>query len=71
MLSKESIEAGSASFLETQNTIRDAIERHILREDPPIELILKTMAALAEATMDLIALKPALANKYRNRGFEI
>ena len=71
MLSKESIEAGSAPFVEMYNTIHDAIERHILSADPPIELISKTMAALAEATMDLIVLKPAKANKYRNSGFEI
>jgi AcrR family transcriptional regulator len=71
MLSKESIEAGSAPFVEMYNAIRDAIERHILRADLPIELISKTMAALAEATMDLIVLKPARANKYRNGGFEI
>jgi hypothetical protein len=54
-----------------QNTIRDAIERHILRTDLPIELISKTMAAFAEATMDLMVLKPAMANKYREGGFEI
>src|SRR3979411_2536432 len=71
MLSKESIEAGSAPFVEMQNTIRGAIERHILRADLPIELISKTMAALAEATMDLIVLKPDMTNKYRNSGFEI
>ena len=71
MLSKDSIEAGSAPFVEMQNTIRDAIERHILRADLPIELISKTMAALAEATMDLIVLKPVIANKYRIGGFEI
>ena len=71
MLSKESIEAGSAPFIEMRNTIRDAIQRHILRADLPIELISKTMAALAEATMDLIVLKPAMANKYRNGGFEV
>jgi AcrR family transcriptional regulator len=71
MLSKESIEAGSAPFGEMQNTIRDAIERHILRADVPIELISKMLAAVAEATMDLIVLKPAMANKYRNGGFEI
>jgi AcrR family transcriptional regulator len=71
MLSKESIEAGSAPFVEMQNTIRDAIERHILRADLPIELISKTMAALAEATMDLIVLKPDMTNQYRNSGFEI
>jgi hypothetical protein len=71
MLSKESIEAGSAPFAEMQNTIRDAIEQHLLRGDLPIELISKVLAALAEATMDLIGLKPAMANKYRNAGFEI
>ena len=71
MLSRESIEAGSAPFVEMQNTIRDAIEQHILRGDLPMELISKTMAALAEATMDLIVLKPAIANRYRTSGFEI
>jgi AcrR family transcriptional regulator len=71
MLSKESIEAGSAPFVEMQNTTRDAIERHILRADLPIELISKTMAALAEATMDLIVLRPAMAKKYRDGGFEL
>jgi AcrR family transcriptional regulator len=71
MLSKESIEAGSAPFTEMQNTIRDAMERRILRADLPMELISKSMAALAEATMDLIVLKPAMAKKYRDAGFEI
>jgi AcrR family transcriptional regulator len=70
-LSKESIEAGSAPFVEMYNTIRDAIERHILRADLPTELISKMLGALAEATMDLIMLKPAMANKYRHSGFEI
>jgi len=70
-LSKESIEAGSAPFVEVQNMIRNAIEQHIVRGDLPVELISKTLAALAEATMDLIVLKPAMANKYRNGGFEI
>jgi AcrR family transcriptional regulator len=67
-LSKESIEAGGAPFVEIQNMTRDA--HHILRGDLPIELISKMLGALAEATMDLIVLKPAMANKYRNGGFE-
>ena len=71
MLSKESIAAGSAPFVEMQNMIRNAVEQHILRMDLPIELISKMLAALAEATMDLIVLKPAMANKYRNGGFEV
>jgi AcrR family transcriptional regulator len=71
MLLKESVEAGSAPFVEVQNMIRDAMEQHILRPDVPIELISKMMAASAEATMELIVLKPSLANEYRNGGFEI
>jgi AcrR family transcriptional regulator len=70
-LSKESIEAGGAPFVEIQNMTREAVEQHILRADLPIELISKTLGALAEATMDLIVLKPAMANKYRNAGFEM
>src|ERR1700730_15063109 len=70
-LSKESIEAGGAPFVEMQNMIRDAIDQHILRVDVPIEMISKMIAAVAEASMDLIALKPAIANKYRNSGFEV
>ena len=71
MLSKESIEAGGAPFVEMQNMIRNATEQHILRADLPIELISKMMAASAEATMDLILLKPSIAKKYRDGGFEI
>jgi AcrR family transcriptional regulator len=71
MLSKESIEAGTAPFVEMQNLIHDAIEQHILRADLPIELISKMLGASAEATMDLIVSKPAMATKYRGGGFEI
>ena len=71
MLSQETIEAGSAPFVEMQNTIRDAIEQHIVRTDLPGELLSKMLAASAEATLELIGLKPATTNKYRNGGFEI
>ncbi|HEY4763216.1 MAG TPA: TetR/AcrR family transcriptional regulator [Candidatus Sulfotelmatobacter sp.] len=71
MLSQETIAAGSAPFVEMQNTIRGAIEQHILRTDLPDELLSKLLAASAEATMDLIGLKPAMTNQYRNGGFEI
>jgi hypothetical protein len=59
------------AFVEMQNVIRDAIEQPILRADLPLELISKTMAASAGATMELIVLQPAMANKYRNGGFEV
>ena len=71
MPSKQSLEAGNAPFVKMQNMTRDAIEQPILRTDLPIELISKMLAASAEATIDLIALKPSVANKYRNGGFEI
>jgi len=71
MLSKASIEAGSAPFVEMQNMIRNAMGQHILRADLPTELISKVMGALAEATMDLMVSKPAMAKKYRDGGFEI
>jgi len=71
MLSKASIEAGSAPFVEMQNMIRNAMGQHILRADLPTELISKMMGAVAEATMDLIVSKPAMAKKYRDGGFEI
>jgi hypothetical protein len=51
--------------------IRDAIGQDIPRADLPSELISKMLGASAEATMDLIVLKPAMANKYRNGEFEI
>jgi hypothetical protein len=66
MLSKESIEVGSAPFVEMQNMIRDAIDRHVFRVDVPIELISKMLGSWAEATM-----KPAMAKKYRDGGFAI
>jgi AcrR family transcriptional regulator len=71
VLTKESREAGSAPFVEFQIMIRDAIEQHVLRADLPIEVIAKMLGASAEATIDLIALKPRMANKYRNSGFDI
>ena len=71
VLSKESRDAGSAPFVEFQIMVRDAIEQHVLRADLPIELISRMLAASAEATIDLIALKRSMANRYRNGGFEI
>ena len=71
MLSQETIKAGSAPFVEMQNTIRDAIEQHILRTDLPGELLSKMLAASAEATRELIGLKPAMKNKYRKGGLGI
>ena len=71
MLSIASIEAGSAPFVEMQNMIRNAMGQHILRADLPTELISKMMGAVAEATMDLIVSKPAMAKKYRDGGFVI
>ena len=71
VLTTKSRDAGSAPFVEFQIMVRDAIEQHVLRADLPLELISRMLAASAEATIDLIALKRSMANRYRNGGFEI
>jgi AcrR family transcriptional regulator len=70
-LTKESKNAGGAPFVEFQTMIRDAIEGHVFRNDLPVELISKSLAALVEATIDLTVANPPRADKYRDRGFEM
>jgi AcrR family transcriptional regulator len=70
-LTNEAKDAGSAPFVEFQIMIRDAIDQRVFRDDLPVELISKSLGALAEATMDLMALRPSKANKYRDSGFEM
>src|SRR6202167_535231 len=69
VLTKESRDAGSAPFVEFQTMIRDAIEQRLFRNDLPVELISKSLAALVEATVDLTAANPSKANHYRDSGF--
>jgi AcrR family transcriptional regulator len=71
VLTKESRDAGSAPFVEFQIMIRDAIEQRVFRNDVPVELIWKSLAALVEATIDLTVSNPSKANKYRDSGFEM
>ena len=71
VLTKESRDAGSAPFVEFQIMIRDAIEQRIFRNDVPVELISKSLAALVEATIDLTVAKPSRAKQYRDSGFQM
>jgi AcrR family transcriptional regulator len=71
ILTKESRDAGSAPFVEFQGMIRDAIEQRLFRNDLPVELISKSLAALVEATIDLIASNPSKAKHYRESGFQM
>jgi AcrR family transcriptional regulator len=71
VLTKEAKDAGSAPFVEIQTMIRDAIEGRVFRDDLPVELVSKSLGALAEATMDLTALHPSKASEYRDSGFEM
>jgi len=71
VLSKESRDAGSAPFVEFQIMIRDAIEQRVFRNDLPVELIAKSLAALVEATIDLTMANPSKAKKYRDSGLQI
>src|ERR1700675_1105592 len=61
VLTKESRDAGGAPFVEFQIMIRDAIEQRVFRNDLPVELISKSLAALVEATIDLTVSNPSKA----------
>jgi AcrR family transcriptional regulator len=71
VLTKESRDAGSAPFVEFQIMIRDAIEQRVIRNDLPVELISKSLAALVEATIDLTVSNPRKAKQYRDSGFQM
>src|SRR5467141_3503022 len=70
-LTKESKDAGGAPFVEFQTMIRNAIDGRVFRDDLPAELILRSLAALVEATIDLTVLNPSNANRYRDSGFQM
>ncbi len=69
LITQESREAGMAPFAEIGAIAQDAIAQHAIREDLPLEFIAKTLGALADATMEFIALHPSEADKYRANGF--
>ena len=71
VLTKESRDAGSAPFVEFQAMIRDAIEQRVFRNDVPVELISKSLAALVEATIDLTESNRARAKQYQDSGFQM
>jgi AcrR family transcriptional regulator len=71
VLTKESKDAGSAPFVEFQTMIRNAIEERVFRDDLPVELISKSLAALVEATIDLTMSNPSKAKQYRDSGFQM
>jgi AcrR family transcriptional regulator len=71
VLTKESKDATGAPFVEFQIMIRDAIEQHVFRNDFPVELISKSLAALVEATIDLTVSNPSKAKQYRDSGFQM
>ena len=70
-LTKESRDTGSAPFVEFQVMIRDAIEQRVFRNDVPVDLISKSLAALVEATIDLTVSNRAKAKQYRDSGFQM
>jgi AcrR family transcriptional regulator len=71
VLTKESRDAGSAPFVEFQTMIRDAIAERVFRNDLPVEVISKSLAALVEATIDLTVSNPSKAENYRDSGFQM
>jgi len=71
VLTKESRDAGSAPFVEFQIMIRDAIEHRVFRNDVPVELISKSLAAMVEATIDLTVSNRSKTKQYRESGFQM
>jgi AcrR family transcriptional regulator len=71
VLTKESRDAGSAPFVEFQTMIRHAIEQRVFRNDVPVEVISKSLAALVEATIDLTVSNRSKAKQYRDSGFQM
>jgi AcrR family transcriptional regulator len=71
VVTKESKDAGGAPFVEFQTMIRNAIDGRIFRNDLPVELISKSLAALVEATIDLTVSNPSKAKTYRDSGFQM
>jgi AcrR family transcriptional regulator len=71
VLTNESRDAGGAPFVEFQIMIRDAIEQRVFRNDLPVELISKSLAALVEATIDLTVSNRSKAKQYRASGFQM
>jgi AcrR family transcriptional regulator len=71
LITQESREAGMAPFAEIAAMTQDAIVQRAVRDDLPLEFIAKTLEALADATMEFIALHPSEADKYRASGFEM
>ena len=71
VVTKESKDAGGAPFVEFQIMIRDAIEHRVFRNDVPVELISKSLAALVEATIDLTVSNRSKAKQYRDSGFQM
>jgi AcrR family transcriptional regulator len=71
ILTKESRAAGSAPFVEIETMAREAIEQRVVRDDLSMEFIGKALGALAEVTMEFMAVYPKAVDKYRTSGFEM
>jgi AcrR family transcriptional regulator len=71
VLTQESIDAGSAPFVEFQTMISHAIEQRLFRNDLPVELISKSLTALVETTIDLTASNPSKTKHYGDSGFQM
>jgi AcrR family transcriptional regulator len=69
-LTRESKAVGFAPFAEIEAMAQDAIKQHII-QDIPLEFISATMEAVAQTTMQFMALHADSADKYRALGFDI
>ncbi len=69
-LTEATRKAGWAPYLEVERLTNDAIAERLLKKLPG-EVVVGTLGALAELTMDLIAQHPGKADAYRAHGFDL
>ena len=68
-ISAQSREAGMLGFAQINTLMHESLAGGALKDQPPA-FVGAIMGSLAETTMDFITREPAMAERYKNAGFE-
>jgi AcrR family transcriptional regulator len=68
-ISPQSKEAGMAGFSQVNAMLQESVAVGVLKDQPPA-FVGAIMGSLAETTMEFILREPAMAERYKNAGFE-
>jgi AcrR family transcriptional regulator len=68
-ISAQSREAGMLAFAQVTALMQESLAGGVLKDQPPA-FVGAIMSSLAETTMDFITREPAMAERYKNAGFE-